>query len=223
MDYSLKVVGYDEKTNTLQVQLDETLNLERLNTYYKGDLSNVLGSLTLSDPRSFTHKQRALYWALLKDIYNHFGNATTSSHKEFKKMYQVEYDQEISTKNNANTSVEQMNKLIEIVIDFMFEWDVPFEKGFELLPRNESYFYYLCLKHRKCCICGKHADICHADVVGSGRNRKKIDHSELRFYAGCRGHHQEEHTIGINAFLKKYNITPIKLNYEERKKLKIGG
>lgn len=223
MDYSLKVVGYDEKTNTLQVQLDETLNIERLNTYYTDDLSNVSGSLTLSDPRAFSTKQRALYRALLNDIYDKFGNESNSTHEYFKEKYFSKFGVEISTKNNADTSVEQMNNLIEIVIDFMFEWGVPFKKGYELLPRDESYFFYLCLKHRKCCICGKHADICHADVVGSGRNRKKIDHSELRFYAGCRGHHQEEHTIGTSAFLKKYNITPIKLNDEERKKLKIGG
>lgn len=223
MEYSLKVVGYDQQSNTLRVKLDETLNIERLNTYYLGDLSNVLGNLTLSDPRAFSHNQRALYRALLNDIYDKFGNESSSTHEYFKETYFLKFGEQISTKNNAETSVEEMNNLIELVIDFMFEWGVPFKKGYELLPRDESYFYYLCLKHRKCCICGKHADVCHVDVVGSGRNRKLIDHGEFRFYAGCRVHHQEEHNLGTNSFLNKYKITPIKLNEDDRKKLRIGG
>ncbi|MGZ7328875.1 putative HNHc nuclease, partial [Streptococcus pyogenes] len=32
---------------------------------------------------------------------------------------------------------------------------------------NNKWFYY-CLKYRKCCICGKHADVCHIEVVGMG-------------------------------------------------------
>ncbi|MTD37685.1 hypothetical protein GIX45_03340 [Erwinia sp. CPCC 100877] len=223
MEYSLKVVGYNKQTNELKIKLDETLNVERLKTYYNGDLSDVKGNLILSDPRAFTHKQRALYRALLNDIYDKYGNESNSTHEYFKESYFVKYGELISTKNNADTSIEAMNQLIEIVIDFMFEWGVPFKKGYELLPREESYFYYLCLKHRKCCICGKHADVCHVDVVGSGRNRKAINHSGFRFYAGCRTHHQEEHTLGINNFMNKYKITPIKLNIDDRKKLKIGG
>ncbi|MXS27902.1 putative HNHc nuclease, partial [Enterococcus gallinarum] len=43
------------------------------------------------------------------------------------------------------------------------------------------------------------------------------------FYAGCRQHHQEEHQIGTKNFLNKYQIKPVKLNIEERKKLNIGG
>lgn len=223
MDYSLKVVGYDSESNIVKVKLDETLNLERLNTYYSNDLSDVVGNLNLSDPRAFSYKQRALYRALLNDIYDKYGNDSNSTHEWFKEKYLSEFGKLISTKNGADTSVEEMNNLIELVIDFMLERGVPFKKGYELLPRDESYFYYLCLKRRKCCICGKHADVCHVDVVGSGRNRKAIDHSELRFYAGCRSHHQEEHNLGINNFLNKYKITPIKLNDADRKKLRIGG
>lgn len=56
-----------------------------------------------------------------------------------------------------------------------------------------------------------------------GRNRQKINHETFTFYAGCRQHHQEEHQIGTKNFLNKYQIKPVKLNVEERKKLNIGG
>lgn len=223
MQHSFKILRYDEEKNVLQIKLDEPLNMERIRTYYSDDLSNVVGELILSDPRKFSPKQRALYRALLNDIYRKYYSPSDVSHEFFKEEYFRKYGEQISTKDSAETTVEAMNNLIEIVIDFMFEFGVPFEKGYELLPRNEQYFYYQCLKHRKCVVCGKHADVCHVDTVGMGRDRTNIDHSEFRFYAGCRTHHGEEHTIGIENFLNKYQIIPIKLNDETRKKLNIGG
>lgn len=223
MQHSFKILGYDEKTKELRVQIDEPLNIERIRTYYSDDLSNVTGELILSDPRRLSPKQRALYRALLNDIWNKTGQDTDSIHEVFKEAYKYNFGRSISTKNNADTSIEQMNELIEIVIDFMFEFGIPFRKGYELLPREEQYFYYQCLKHRKCVICGQHADICHVDTVGIGRDRRNIDHSEFRFYAGCRLHHQLEHSMGTKRFLDKFKIIPIKLNDETRKKLRIGG
>lgn len=219
MDYSLKVVGYDPESNIVKVKLDETLNLERLNTYYNSDLSNVVGNLNLSDPRAFSYKQRALYRALLNDIYDKYGNESNSTHEWFKEKYFSEFGKEISTKNGADTSVEEMNNLIELVIDFMLEWGVPFKKGYELLPRDESYFYYLCLKHRKCCICGKHADVHHIDVVGMGNNRKKIENRDRRLMALCRKCHTEIHYEGYAAFVKKHNVQAVKLNDATLKRL----
>jgi len=223
MKHSFEILGYDEQERILKIRLDEPLNIERLKTYYADDLGHVKGELVLSDPRRFNPRQRALYRALLNDIYKHFGMETEITHEFFKEEYYVKYGSFISTKDLAETSIEQMHQLTEIVIDFMFEFGVPFKKGYELLPREEQYFYYLCLKHRKCVICGKQADICHVDTVGMGRDRKSIDHSQMRFYAGCRVHHQLEHSMGTERFLTKFKIMPIKLDHETRKKLRIGG
>lgn len=223
MQHSFKILNYDKETKLMRIQIDESLNIERLKTYYSDDLNNVTGDLVLSDPRKFSPKQRALYRALLNDIWNKTGQDTDSIHEVFKEAYKCGFGYLISTKDTADTSIEQMNNLIELVIDFMFEYGIPFRKGYELLPRDESYFYYQCLKHRKCVVCGKPADICHVDTVGAGRNRRKIDHSEHRFYAGCRVHHSEEHTIGTQQFLNKYQIMSIKLDVDTRKKLNIGG
>ena len=59
-----------------------------------------------------------------------------------------------------------------------FENDVPLERA--ILARNNKWFYY-CLKYRKCCICGKHADVCHIEVVGMGRNRQRLIMKHLLF------------------------------------------
>lgn len=63
---------------------------------------------------------------------------------------------------------------------FILKNDVPLEKRYQYLLENNKWFYY-CLKYRKCCICGKHADVCHIEVVGMGRNRQKINHETFTF------------------------------------------
>ena len=112
-----------------------------------------------------------------------------------------------------------MNKLLEIVIDFMFEFDVPFAKGYELLPKEESWYLYQCCKHRKCAVCGIHSDIHHIDTVGSGNNRNKVDHTKKRVISVCRKHHVEAHTIGDERFLHKYHLNGIYLSYDDFKRL----
>ncbi|MHA2531025.1 putative HNHc nuclease, partial [Enterococcus faecalis] len=116
-----------------------------------------------------------------------------------------------ATKNEAT-------EWIGFLIEFILKNDIALEKRYQYLLENNKWFDY-CLKYRKCCICGKHADVCHIEVVGMGRNRKKINHETFTFYAGCRQHHQEEHQIGTKNFLNKYQIKPVKLNTDERKKL----
>ncbi len=102
-----------------------------------------------------------------------------------------------------------------MVIDFMLEWNVPFPKSYELLPRDQQYFFYQCCKHRKCVICGQsHADIHHLIAVGN-RKRSQVDHRKLPLTAVCRVHHNEAHNIGVMEFIKKYHIQPIYLSGED--------
>lgn len=117
--------------------------------------------------------------------------------------------------------MDEIATLAELILDFIFENDIPFREGYEIAPQNQEYYFYKCVMARKCCICGKPADICHIETVGVGRNRRKIDHTKHTFYAGCRKHHSEEHQIGTQNFLNKYQIIPTKLNAESVKQLGI--
>mgnify|MGYP005789002443 FL=1 len=116
-------------------------------------------------------------------------------------------------------------QLIDYVIDFIFDNEVPVKQGYELLPRNEEHFQYQSVTHKSCLICGQHADIHHIDTVGMGRDRTKVDHTKHRVMALCRIHHTEYHKIGPSEFCKKYHLTTpgIKLSKEDLKKLGIKG
>ncbi|MFZ6624476.1 putative HNHc nuclease [Vagococcus fluvialis] len=201
-------------------ELLEQINLERLKTLY-GTLDNVEALIVFKDKRKLSDRQRAFYRALLNNIFKWCGEGTDELHEFFKEEYFLETGERISTKDNSKNSKSDMNKLLEIVIDFMFEFDVPFAKGYELLPKEDNWYLYQCCKHRKCAICGKKSDIHHVNAVGMGSNRKKVDNRWREFLSVCRKHHVEVETIGNEAFFEKYKVKGIKLDEDLIKKLRI--
>lgn len=210
MEYIAKLTKL--KGNELSFQALETINVERLKTVF-GTSDNVEGLIVFRDKRSLSDRQRKLYRALLNDIFNWSGEPTDFLHDWFKEVYFLEYGEVISTSNSSNNSKTDMNNLLDIVIDFMFDWNVPFKKGYELLPKNESWYLYQCCKYRKCAICGKHADIHHEEgLVGMGANRNHYNHSDSKFLSLCREHHQIRHTMTWKEFETLYKVQPIKLD-----------
>ncbi len=205
----------------LIVDINEELNLERLKTMYFDYDGDREIEFRFTDPRRFTAEQRRFIYALLGDIYAFTGEPIESLKEYFYHIYEALTGLKISLADASLNTMSDATLLADIILDFIFEWDIPFKKGYEILPANAEYYFYKCLVSRKCCICGERADICHIDTVGMGRSRKKIDHTKHYFYAGCREHHQEEHRIGTQNFLNKYQIIPTKLNKETIKRLGI--
>lgn len=197
----------------------EKVNLARLRTVF-GSLNNVEAVIEFKDKRKLSERQRNFYRALLNDISKWSGHYSSELHEVFKSEYFIEYGQEISTANTSNNSKTDMNNLLQLVIEFMFEFNVPFKKGYELLPSDESYYLFLCIKHRKCSVCGSHAQIHHADAIGN-RKRATIDHSQLKLIALCWEHHHEAHITGDTEFFAKYKVEGIKINYETLVNLKM--
>lgn len=200
-------------------RLLEKINLDRLRTVF-GSLDNVEAIITFKDKRELSERQRKFYRALLNDISKWSGHYSSELHDIFKNEYFLEYGQEISTANTSNNSKTDMNNLLELVIEFMFEFNVPFKKGYELLPSDESYYLYLCIKHRKCVVCGSYADIHHVDAVGN-RKRSTVNHSQFRIIALCRKHHNEAHNLGNTNFCNKHQVQGIKVDYKTLINLRI--
>lgn len=211
MEYIAKLTKL--KGKELSFESLEDINVERLKTVF-GTSDNIEGLITFKDKRALSDRQRKLYRALLNNIYEWSGEPTDFLHEWFKEEYFLDKGEKISTANHSTNSKSDMNELLDIVIDFIFEWNVPFKKGYELLPKNESWYLYQCCKHRKCAICGKQAEIHHAiNLVGMGNNRNSVNHLNSYFIALCRTHHNEIHNLGLTEFSKKYHgIKPIKLD-----------
>ena len=205
------------KGNMLAIEFEDEINSNFLELLANKD--DNLAKVEFLDNRQMSQKQNALSHVLIADVARWSYDEPKWIESVLKYYYEaksgVYFEHSRATKNEAT-------EWIGFLIEFILKNDIPLEKRYQYLLENNKWFYY-CLKYRKCCICGKHADVCHIEVVGMGRNRKKISHENFTFYAGCRFHHQEEHRIGTKNFLNKYQIKPVKLNIEERKKLNIGG
>ena len=195
------------------LEFHQEINKERLRTMYQGDISNIEAEVIFHDPNRFSSKQRSLYWALLGDIFKWSGQSIEQLHDWFKQEYAIKYHSLVSLKDISNSTVTEVNELLALIIDFMFEFNVPFKEGYELLPTDESYYLYLCIKRRKCAVCGSHADIHHIDAVGN-RKRATVDHSQHRLIALCRKHHNEAHNLGNTEFCKRNKVQGIKVDYQ---------
>ncbi|MBT9676761.1 putative HNHc nuclease [Levilactobacillus brevis] len=210
----------------LLVELDHQPNLDHIETV-SGSRDQLYLDWELADTRKARPQQRRLFFALLSDIYTWSGMP-----KDFlKELFYLQYEEytfgkQISLSDTTESSVSDANVLLDLVIDFMFTWRVPFKQGYELLPKEQEYYQYQCCRHRRCMVCGReHSDINHVDTVGSGRDRNHLDHTQLRVNCLCREHHTEWHKIGPTAFGEKYHIpvTGIKLDEETLRKIGVRG
>lgn len=180
----------------------------------------------IADTRKARPQQRRLFFALLSDIYTWSGMPTDF----LKNLFYLEYEsytfgKEISLSDTTESSVSDANQLLDLVIDFMFEWHVPFKEGYKLLPREQEYYLFQCCRHRVCMICGNRADIHHVDVIGAGLNRTRVDHTKRHVMALCRVHHSEIEQIGSVAFSAKYHVPVdgMKLDKETLKRIGLKG
>ncbi|WP_440964324.1 putative HNHc nuclease [Pediococcus pentosaceus] len=214
----------EQRGRDLVIHLDRPLNQYHLETV-SGGQGEFYVDFEVADPRRARVQQRRLFFALLHDIETYF----VVPSEFLKSMFYTQYEfytagKSISLSDATESSVSEANTLLDLVIDFMFEWHVPFKKGYQLLPKEENYYLYQCCRHRVCTICSKYADIHHIDVVGR-TNRNKVDHTKRHVMALCRVHHSEIESIGSAKFSAKYHVPVdgIKLSIEDLKRLKIKG
>lgn len=210
--------------NKLVLELKEELNIDRLKTIFSGFDGERQAELFIKDPRGFTPQQRRFVFALMQDIYIYTGEPLESLKDVFYWQFRYFTGKDISLSNESENTVDEISTLSELILDFIFENDIPFREGYEIPPQNTQYYFYKCVTTRTCCICGKkNADIDHFDKALGRRKRSEVDHTEFNFAALCRTHHQRKHQMGITEFKNKYHVIGIKLNQDEIKKLRIGG
>ena len=105
--------------------------------------------------------------------------------KEILKAYFItEYD--LNYFSLGNCSVTTARKFLDYLIEFALKHDISLsESGLERTDNIDRYLW-ICLKHRKCAICGAKADLHHVQAIGAGRNRKTVDDSKNLKMALCR-------------------------------------
>ena len=204
--------------NKLTIAVDDVFSLEKAIRLSDGKQPSV--GLTIDDNRHISRDQQKKIFALIHDLCNYTGDEPKYWENEFKWRVQVTFG--VDEFSLSDCSVTIGNYMILTILEFLFEENIPFRtKLWDSLESDYTRAIFS-INYRKCVICGKpHADLAHYKAVGMGRNRRKIDERKMYFFSLCRVHHQEQHRIGINNFMKKYHIKPIKLTDEQLVKYKI--
>lgn len=207
------------KGKQLVISLDEALDVDQVDKLTGEQQPSV--ELEIEDNRMITPEQRKKAWALVNDIANWQGDLPKVVEETFKYFAMITYSEINTHFSLSNCSMTTARLYIELLLTFCFKWDVPFTTKTWDAVSSDYATQMQCLKHRECVICRKHAQFAHVETVGMGSNRRRIDHSQHHFMALCPVHHVEQHNLGINSFIAKYHIKPLRLTYDELVKLKI--
>lgn len=164
--------------------------------------------VVLNDGRTISTDQRKKIYATIRDISNYTGDIPEAT-KEWMKYGFIE-----KTGNRyfslSDCSVTTAKDFINYLMDFcLYNGIILTESG---LKRTDDINTYLiqCICHKKCCICGKMADIHHIDAIGMGNDRSHYDDSGNEIIALCRHHHNQAHEIGRYRFMEMYKVYGIK-------------
>ena len=184
-------------------------------------ISEVMyGEIRVDDGRRISSDQRKKIYALIKDIADYTGHHPEYLKEHMKYDFMAKEDRDYFSLSNIDMTTARY--FIEHLLEFCFEWSVPLASNTVVLAREINNYLYLCLRYRKCAVCGEKADIHHHEhLVGMGMDRNNHDHINSKYIALCRKHHNECHTIGHKTFEEKYKITSIKLNEQSIKRLGI--
>ena len=178
-------------------------------------------NVEIVDENKITLKQRKKIFALLNDIYLFTGQPQEDLRQQF--QFYLEMIKGYEPISLTDTTRRIASELIEVIIAWVFQHDIPLNYKTSDLMKEDNYFIYLSTINRTCVVCGKkHAELAHYHAVGRGRNRRKIDHTDNRVLALCSNHHREQHDMGMDSFNAKYHLTDswVKVNGRLNKMLK---
>lgn len=172
------------------------------------DLQRGVGTeidVNFIDPNDISHKQRKLIFALLNDIEDWNGDPVEYRRHLLTREFMAKNDMENFSLSNC--SMTEAREFIELILTFIFRYDVPIKFETSDLMKEDKDFIYMCVMKRKCVICGKpHAELAHYHAVGSGRNRRTIDHKDNKILPLCHKHHQLQHNMGMKSFNDYYKL-----------------
>ena len=211
-----KLIQINGKKFTFEFDEDVFIqNLERDENGY------INASIVFDDNRYITAEQRKHVFALCGDYANFIGYLQ----RDIVEYYLYKFAEREGFNYIPSLAAEQMSRataaeLIDFIITDMIQNEIPFSQDIWYLTQENSKFLYLLTMKRQCWLCGKFgSDIAHVEAVGSGRDRRKIDHTQHHFMCLCREHHNLQHAMGIDSFCKQHIVKPIKLSREDLKQL----
>jgi hypothetical protein len=189
------------------------------NLYHAIDRKYNDVEIILPDGRRISPEQRRHCYILISEIAEFIeGYRTAETIEDTKQMLKLEFmvrrmeDIERRMFSLSDTSMTVAREFITFLIDFIIRHDIPTKVSLLEHCEDVGRYVYSCLVNKKCCICGKPADLHHVQSVGSQGYRDKINHIGLDALPLCREHHTASHAKGQIEFMKQYHLEPIKID-----------
>jgi hypothetical protein len=177
--------------------------------------------IILDDGRHISADQRKKIYATFNDISVWTGYTPPEVKEHMKYEFIARYG--VPYFSLSTIDMTTAREFLQFLIEFCIENDIACTDSLINRSPDIARYIYYCLIHKKCCICGKRANLHHVDHVGSGRDRKEICHIGMRAEPLCNEHHTEAHTIGQIHFDDKYKTFGIKIDTEIAKIYKLKG
>lgn len=190
-------------------------------------LGNRDVAIILDDGIETTPGQRKFAYAVMREIldaniggYTPFDSGgwlinddTVKAH--FKRKYLLRYGKQFSFKS-GNSLKKDAAHFIELLLEYVDEHEIPISNYSPLDYLSDSGRYSHCYRsimNKRCAICGKPGDFHHIEGsrIGSGNDRKKVNHLGRYGVELCRVHHNMAHG-NEKDFFYKYHIIPVKVD-----------
>lgn len=216
--YPVKIIGIasNEQNTLLKVATDPGIQNEvmKFNTG-----QGIHGEIRIDDGRGRTGKQNKFIHSLINDIAQ-----WTGEWPEYEKRMMFywwcalnDYDYTSTTELSMTEANSFIDFLLEFIIEHGIQADHPILEELVAI-KDISRYLWICLKYKKCCICGKPGQVHHVNKIGMGNNRYTLDDSNHRKICLCENHHllykQSIHNIGDKEFFEKYKVYGIIYNDE---------
>src|SRR5699024_2118835 len=111
-------------------------------------------NVEIVDENKITLKQRKKIFALLNDIYLFTGQPQEDLRQQF--QFYLETIKGYEPISLTDTTRRIASELIEVIMAWVFQNDIPLNYKTSDLMKNDQTFLYLATVHRKCVICGKY-------------------------------------------------------------------
>lgn len=197
-----RIVDYDERQGEIVIRA----KYADFPTLCRREYDTV--TIHLIDSRPLSNTQRRNCYAMIREIAQWSGDEV----QEVKQYLKVDFWAE-SLQDTADTIFSLKDAPMSVVAAFQ-RWlarfivrnEIPCKRSLLSYVDDVDDYVYTCLTHKKCCICGRNADLHHVDAVGMGRDRTDIIHEGLKVLPLCREHHQEIHGMTDAEFFGRYHL-----------------
>ncbi len=175
--------------------------------------------IILPDGRRITPEQRRKCYAIIKEISDFVnGQHEAADIEETKEIMKWDFmlsrfeSQERKLFSLSNVDVTTARNFIDYLIEFCVKNDVPMQISPLEYCEDVSRYLYACMYNKKCCVCGKPADLHHVDAIGMGNDRTEVIHIGREALPLCREHHTLLHSMGNKKFMETYHLQAVEID-----------